>query len=195
MLGDEADRQALLKVYHDAPLAGHPGAAKMLKALVHDYWWLSICSFMQNYIKGCLSCQARKAMTHPNKPPLQLITLAPTARPFLTIAMDFTVKLPLLNRYDLILTITDHNGTKAVILLPCNKDMDALGVAKLYLKNVFPYVGIPMKVISDQDPRFTSRLFREVCELLKIKQNVLSAYHPQTDGQSEKTNQHIKTTL
>jgi hypothetical protein len=104
---------------------------------------------MQNYIKGCPSCQARKAVTHSNKPLLQPITPAPTARPFLTIAMDFIIKLPLSNRYDSILTITDHNCTKAVILLPCNEDMNALGVAKLYLKNVFPYAGIPIKVSSD----------------------------------------------
>jgi hypothetical protein len=195
MPGDEANRWTLLKVYHDALSAGHPGVVKTLRALVCNYWWPGVRSFVQNYVKGCPSCQAGKAMTHPNKPLLQPITPTQTARPFSTIAMDFIVKLLLSNGYDSILTITDHDCTKAVILLPCNEDMDALGVAKLYLKNVFPYVGIPMKVISDRDPRFTSRLFREVCELLKIKQNVSSAYHPQMDGQSEKTNQHVKTAL
>jgi hypothetical protein len=56
-------------------------------------------------------------------------------------------------------------------------------------------VGIPDKVILDRDPRFTSKLFKEVCDLLKIKQNVSSMYHPQMDGQSEKMNQHMEMAL
>ena len=82
----------------------------------------------------------------------------------------------------------DHNCTKAVILLPCQKDIDSLGMAKLYLKCVFPFVRLPEQVISDRDTRFTFRVFKEICTLLKVKQNVASAYHPQIDGQSEKTN-------
>jgi transposase InsO family protein len=69
----------------------------------------------------------------------------------------------------------------------------SLDVAKLYLERVFPFAGLPEKVISDRDPRFTSKVFKEVCELLEVKQNISSAYHPQTDGQSEKTNQHVET--
>ena len=84
---------------------------------------------------------------------------------------------------------------KAVILLPCMEDMDSKDVAKLYLHRVFPFVGILEWVISDRDPKFTSRVFREICMLLNVKQNILSAYHPQTNGQSEKTNQHMETAL
>ena len=109
--------------------------------------------------------------------------------------MDFIVKLPVSKGYDSILTIMDHDCTKVVILLPCKEEMDSLGVAQLYLKKVFPYVGIPDKVILDRDPRFTSKLFKEVCDLLKIKQNVSSMYHPQMDGQSEKMNQHMEMAL
>jgi len=109
--------------------------------------------------------------------------------------MDFIVKLPISQGYNSILTLTDHDCTKAVILLLCKEEIDSMGVAKLYLKHVFPYMGIPERVISDRDPRFTSKVFRELCTLLKVKQNVASAYHPQMDGQSEKTNQHVETVL
>jgi hypothetical protein len=129
---------------------------------------------LQDYVKGCQSCQAEKVVTHSNKLPLQPIIPAPSSRPFSIIAIDFIVKLPLSNRYNSIVTIMDHDYTKAVILLPYKEDIDALGMVKLYLKHVFPYVGIPIKVILDWDPRFTLRLFWEVCELLKIKSNVLS---------------------
>jgi hypothetical protein len=68
--------------------------------------------------------------------------------------MDFIVKLPDSKGYDSILTITDHDCTKAVILLLCREDMDSLDLAKLYLHQVFPFVGLPEWVISDQDPKF-----------------------------------------
>ena len=131
---------------------------------------------------------------YPNTPPLQPISPDPQAWPFSTIAINFIVKLPESRGYDSVLTITDHNCTKAVVLLPCREDMGSLDIAKLYLKRVFLFAGLPEKVISDQDPRFTSKIFK-VCELLEVKQNIASAYHLQTDRQSEKTNQHVETAL
>ena len=93
------------------------------------------------------------------------------------------------------LTITNHNYTKAVVLLPYREDMSLLDVAKLYLKRVFPFAGLLEKVILDQDLRFTSKVFKKVCKLLEVKQNIVSAYHLQTNGQSEKTNQHVETAM
>jgi hypothetical protein len=68
---------------------------------------------------------------------------AENATPFQTIAVDFIVKLPKSEGYDSILTITDHDYTKAVILLSCNKTINAEGVAKLFKDQVFPIVGLP----------------------------------------------------
>ena len=98
--------------------------------------------------------------------------------PFQTIALDFIVKLPETEGYDSILTITDHDCTKMMITIPCNETISAEGVADLYLRQVFPRFGLPSKVISDRDPRFTSRFMKELCRLMGIKQNVLMAYHP-----------------
>jgi hypothetical protein len=98
--------------------------------------------------------------------------------------VDFVVKFPVSKGYDSICTITDHDCTKATILLLCQEEMSSLDVAKLYLEHVFPFVGLPDKIISDRDAKFTFKVFREVCKLLEIKQKMASAYHPQTDGQS-----------
>lgn len=192
---EERDRRTILETYHDALTSGHPGAAKTLRAVNRDYWWPEIRRYVQEYIRGCAKCQENKTNTHPNKPPLQPITPDSQAQPFSTISVDFIVKLPESNGYNTILTITDHDCTKSVILLPCREEMGSLEVAKLYLERVFPFTGLPTKVISDRDPKFTSKVFKEVCDLLQIKQNMSSAYHPQTDGQSEKTNQHVETAL
>ena len=115
--------------------------------------------------------------------------------PFETIALDFITKLPMSQGYDSILTITDHGCTKAAIFIPCNEEINVEGTATLYLKHVFTYFGLPTKVISDRDPRFTSKFTREICKNLGISQNISTAYHPWTDRQSECTNQWVETFL
>ena len=109
--------------------------------------------------------------------------------------MDFIVKLPKSQGYDSILTITDQGCTKMAIFLPCHESINAEGVAQLYFNHVFPRFGVPSKVITDRDPRFTSQFMKELCTQLHIEQNVSTAYHPRTDGQSERTNQWLEQYL
>ncbi len=113
-------------------MVGHPGVAKTYVALRWDYWWPRMHGFIQEYVRGYGRCQESKSNMHPNKPPI-----------FATIAMNFIIKLPVSNGFDTILTITDYNCTKAMILLPCREEINALGVAKLYLRHMFPIVGLP----------------------------------------------------
>ena len=147
------------------------------------------------YVKGCTQCQQNKTNTQARKAPLNPITPIKNAHPFQTIALDSIVKLPPSEGYDLILMITDHDCTKMIIAIPCQETINAKGVANLYLRQVFPCFGLPSKVISDRDLRFTSKFMKEVCCLLGITQNISTAYHPRTDGQSEQTNQWIKQYL
>jgi len=184
-----------VKLNHDSPTAAHPGIDKTHKLLLKQYWWPRCKEFVQQYVKGCAICQANKPITHRNNPPLHPIAPREEALPFQTIAVNFIVKLPTSEGYDSIMTITDHDCTKAVILVPCQETIDAEGVAKLFKDHVFPFVGLPRKIISDRDPCFTSAFFRELCKQLEVSQNLSTAYHPQTDGQSEKTNQHVETAL
>jgi len=104
------------------------------------------------------------------------------------IAVDFITKLPLFYGNDTILTITDHDVAKASIFLPCKETIDTVGVAELYTMHIFPHYGIPLKVISDRNPHFNSAFTTDLCKLLGIHQNISTTYHPQTDGQSERTN-------
>jgi hypothetical protein len=151
--------------------------------------------WIQQYIKGCGTCQQNKTNTHPTKPPLYPITPEPNATPFSTIAMDWITKLPPSFGYNSILTITDHDCSKAVLLFPCKETMGTEELAKLYFNKVFPHYGIPKKIISDRDPRLTSQLAREICQEADIDQNISTAYHSQTDGQSKRTNQTLETYL
>src|SRR5579863_3008964 len=109
--------------------------------------------------------------------------------------MDFITKLLPSGGFDTILTITDTNCTKASIFVPCVEAIDTEGVVQLYLYHIFPSYGIPKKIISNQDPHFVSKFGTELCCLLDIKQNISSAYHPQTDSASEYTNQSLEQYL
>jgi hypothetical protein len=146
---------------------------------------------VEQYVKGCAVCQANKVNTRLLKPSLIPITPEHTL-PFQTIAMDFITKLPISEGYDTILTITDHDCSKAAIFIPCKETITAEGVTDLYLKYVYPQFGIPKKVISDRDTRFMSKFAKGLCQALEIYQNISTAYHPHTDGQSERTNQWLK---
>jgi hypothetical protein len=192
---DEKIWRDLVKLNHDSLTAAHPGIDKTHKILLKQYWWPGCKEFIRQYVKGCAICQANKPIMHRNNPPMHPIVPEEAALPFQTIAVDFIIKLPTSEGYDSIMIITDHNCTKAVILIPCQEKMDVEGVAKLFKDRVFPFVGLPKKIISDRDPRFTSTFFKELCKQLEVSQNLSMAYYPQTDGQLEKTNQHIETAL
>ena len=142
-----------------------------------------------------MECQRHKVNTQPTKALLASIFPKPKANPFEVIALDFITKLPKSQNYDSILTITDHNCSKASLFIPCTKEITAEEVAKLIVQRVFRYYRLLQKIISDRDPQFTSKFARKLCRLLGIKQNVSTAYHPRTDGQSERTNQWLETYL
>ena len=149
---------------------------------------------IEEYVKGCATCQESKINTRPLKP--AMIPITPEhLLPFQTIAMDFITKPPQSGGYDTILTITDHDCSKAIILIPCKESITAEGVAALILQHIFTRFGAPKKFISDRDMRFTSKVAREYCKKFKIQQNMSTAYYPRTDRQAERTNQEAEIYL
>ena len=152
-------------------------------------------AFVKEYMAGCAVCQQNKTITQRNQPPLQPIGPEAKPLPFTAMSVDFVVKLPLSKESDSILTITDQGCTKVVILVPYREDMCAEAITELFKERVFPYTGISTKLISDRDTRFTLSWFKELCRTLGIDQNMSTAYHSQTDGQSERTNQTMEGLL
>jgi len=115
--------------------------------------------------------------------------------PFETVTLDFITKLPKSQGYDSILTITDHDCSKAAIFIPCKEAAMAEEMAGLIIQHVFPRFGLPQRFISDRDPKFTSRFIQGLCKGMGTSQNISTAYHPRTDGQSERTNQWLEQYL
>jgi transposase InsO family protein len=109
--------------------------------------------------------------------------------------MDLITDLPTSGGFDSILVVVDHGLTKGVILAPCNKTVDSAGIAKLFLKYIYKCFGLHDKVISDHGPQFISKFSRELAKLLDYQIAASTAYHPQTDGQTERLNQELETYL
>jgi hypothetical protein len=188
-------KQQIIHDHHDLPAYGHPGISRTTQLVTRYYWWPQIARDVHDYVKGCAECQRHKVNTQARKAPFNPITPELDALPFQTIAMDFIVKLLQLEGYDSILTITDHDCSKAAIFIPCNETIDTDRVADLYLRNVFVQYGLPSKVICDRDPCFISRFMQTLCKWMGIKVNASTAYHPRMDGQSERSNQWLEQWL
>ena len=188
-------RRTIVQMHHDPPAYGHPGISRTLDLTARKYWWPRMAQDVKDYVKGCADCQWNKINNQARRAPLSPIFAKEDALPFKTVAMDFIVKLPLSDGYNSVLTVTDHDCTKAVILIPCNESITAEGVAKLYLEHVFKCVGLPNTFIHDRDTRFMSSFAVKMCQALGIKQNASTVFHPRTDGQSERTNQKLEQFL
>jgi hypothetical protein len=144
---------------------------------------------VKNYVHGCDICQQFKIDWSPSHPSFAPIPGATSLRPFASCSMDFITGLPLV---DSILIVVDQGLTKGVILVPCNKTLTAEGTAKLLLEHLYKRFGLPDKIISDQGPQFASQSFKELLKLLGVMSSLTTAYHPQSDGATEQTNQEIE---
>ena len=136
-----------------------------------------------------------KNLMHRPKIPPYGISVPDSPRPFMQIAMDLITGLPMSHGYDAILTIVDHGYTRAAILLLCQTTITGPGIAQLYLRHLYPWFGIPDKIISDRDPRFTLQFRQSLMEALGIDCNLSTVFHPQTDGLTEQTNQWVEQYL
>ena len=188
-------RRDIVKSFHDHETAGHPGEIGTYNAIRQHYWWPGLRTFVKNYVQGCGTCQQFKIDRAPSKPAYIPTEGAKSTRPFANCSMDLITDLPLADGYDSILVIVDQGLSKGVILVPCNKTITSEGTAHLLLENLYKRFGLPDKIISDRGPQFASKAFIELLKLLGIKSALSTAYHPQTDGTTERVNQEIEAYL
>jgi len=185
----------ILRSLHNSPMAGHPGIANTWKLVREQYEGPRLRQFMEDYIKGCARCQESKTNVHRSKAPLQHFDMPVTEGPFQYVSMDLITDLPKSQGFDSVLTIVNQGCSKAAKFIPCMKTIDGPGIANEYLKHLVPWFGLPKQIISDRDPHFTSTFAREMCKALGIQQNLSTAFHPWTDGQTERMNAWLEQYL
>ena len=191
----ETQKWDLMVLVHNHPTAGHPGRDETTRQAKNCLSWPEMTAWIAQYIKGCATCQQNKNLTHQTKIPLYHISIPPDALPFQQIAMDLITGLPRVRGKDVVLMIVNHGCSRAAVFLPCATTIMGLGIAALYLKNIYPWFGLPRKIITDRDPQFTSHFGQALTARIGVQQNIFTAFHPQIDGLSERKNQWVEQYL
>jgi len=142
-------RCKVLQEIHDTPISGHPGISNTYDLVKRNYEGPQLHKFVEDYVKGCATCQETKVITHMKHVLLYHLNTFVEQGPFQYVSMDLITDLPTSNTFDSILTIVDQGCSKAAKFIPCNKTIDRQGIAKLYLQHLFPWFGIPKRIISD----------------------------------------------
>ena len=193
---DPAVCSQVLRMHHNDPLAGHFGKDKTTKLVERKYWWPDIKKDVAEYVKYCAVCQRTKAKRH--RPYGELTSLPLPERPWQEISMDCITDLPPSKRgdsvYDAILVVVDRYS-KMNLYVPTTKTCTAADLAKLFRDEVVRHYGIPNGIVSDRGPLFTSNFWSDFCYETQVKRRLSTAFHPQTDGQTERANQTLEQYL
>jgi hypothetical protein len=189
---DEELQAKILRHYHDHPAAGHPGRAATYELVSRDYWWPKMRHTIARYLRNCDTCARIKPARH--APYGFLKPLPIPQRRWESVSMDFIVGLPESSGFDAILVVVDRL-TKMAHFLPTTGTVDSEGTAALFRDGVFRLHGLPSDLVSDRGATFTSEFSRSLCRLTGITQNLSTAFHPQTDGQTERVNSVLEQYL
>lgn len=183
-------RRGILYELHDAPYSGHPGVSKTLKAVSSMYWWPSLKQYVQNYIQQCGSCQRVKASQLVPAGTLQPLPIP--ENPWDSVSMDFITGLPKTKRgFDAIIVFVCRL-TKMTHIIPTTTSVNAIGTAQLFRDHVWKLHGVPLTIVSDRGSVFVGKFITELLRLIGTTHNRSTAYHPQTDGQTERVNRILE---
>ena len=185
-------RSPVLQWGHASKVACHPGFHRTLALLQQHFWWPTLSSDTREFVAACSVCARSKAS---HRPPAGLLRPLPVPhRPWSHIAVDFITGLPPSEGNTTILTIVDR-FSRAVHFIPLSKLPSALETAALLVQHVFRLHGIPLDIVSDRGPQFSSQVWCAFCRALGASASLSVGYHPQTNGQTERANQDLETAL
>lgn len=190
LLIPQLHRATILNLAHTHPLGAHLGVEKTKGRILQRFFWPGIHKEIENYCRGCPECQ-RVAPKPTYRNPLIPLPIIET--PFERIGLDIVGPLPKGARgHQYILVILDY-ATRYPEAIPLRKATSRQIAKELFL--LFTSMGIPKEILTDQGSPFMSRVMKELCALLKIKQLRTLVYHPQTDGLVERFNKTLKSML
>lgn len=181
----------ILKESHDSPLSGHCGYYRMFKKIREKYRWPKMRQDIKNFIKNCKSCQLNKTSRRRNKAPMEITSTS--HQPFEPLALDICGPFPITEEgHRFVLTMQD-DLTKFSYAVPL-PNHEAITVADNLIKFITMF-GIPQRILSDQGKEFLSDVIKQVTKVLKLKHNIATAYHPETNGALERSHSTLKDYL
>ena len=193
----------LMWLHHDSSMAGHPGPKHTLELLTRSPNFTrstELACRIENYVRACIVCAQGKPM---RQKPYGLLQLLPIpSRPWQVIAVDFIIKLlpskdssePGNPKYNLTWVVMDQ-FTKMAYFLPYREDTRVNILARGFLKDIFANYGLPQLIVLDRGSVFAAKFTKALYKALDVKRNLLTAFHPRTDGQTKRTNQTLEQYL
>nr|GEU92041.1 putative reverse transcriptase domain-containing protein [Tanacetum cinerariifolium] len=186
-------RKLIMDEAHTSRYSIHPGADKLYYDMKDLYWWPSMKRDIAEYISRCLTCSKIKA--EHQKPSGLLQQPEIHEWKWEKITMELVTKLPRSSGgYDAIWIVVDRL-TKSAHLLPIREDYKTKKLTRIYINKIVARHGVPVSIISGRNGRFASHLWQALQEVLGTKLHMSTAYHPETDGQSERTIQILEDML
>jgi len=182
VLKDEELRTEVVRLHHDVPAAGHGGRWKTVELVTRNYWWPGVTRDIGKYVEGC---DLYQRMKNRNEEPAGKLKLSEVPQKMWThLTVDFITKLPVVAGKDAILVVCDRLS-KMTHFVATTEGTLAERLARLFRDNVWKLYGLPESVVSDRGPQFAAELTKELNRMLGIKTKLSTAFHPQTDGQTE----------
>jgi transposase InsO family protein len=184
-------RETVLKAEHDSKVAGHWGTGKTVEIVGRNFHWPNMDDQIRQYVHQCDSCQRNKPSRHRRNGLLHPLELPNSL--WSSISMDFITDLPESENCTTIWVVVDR-FTKMAHFIPL-KEKTATYVARQFVTHIWKAHGLPDNILSDRDTAFTSKFWKEVTAFLGIQQRMSTAFHSQTDGQTERINQVLEAYL
>jgi len=178
-------RLHIIQEHHDTALARNPGQAKTFDLLDRGYDWKDMGKDNERYVQNCHDCQ-RSRNSRRTSLGVRRSLHVPDER-WEDCSMDFVVGLPECEGFNAIWVVVDRLS-KMRHFIPCHTIIDTLGLAVLFMKEVVRLHGLPLSIVSDRGPQFASTFWEQVCSEFGIDWRMSTAFHPQTDGQTERMN-------
>ncbi|KAL0553867.1 hypothetical protein IC582_007771 [Cucumis melo] len=190
---DSVVKTELLSEAHSSPFSMHPGSTKMYQDLKRVYWWRNMKREVAEFFSKCLVCQQVKA---PRQKPAGL--LQPLSIPewkWENVSMDFITGLPRTLRGFTVIWVVVDRLTKSVHFVQGKSTYTASKWAQLYMSEIVRLHGVPVSIVSDRDARFTFKFWKGLQTAMGTRLDFITAFHPQTDGQTERLNQVLEDML
>lgn len=184
--------QKLLEEFHSTPQAGHSGFYRTYRRLASNLFWKGMKEDVKQFVQACDICQRQKYS--PTSPGGLLQPLPIPEQVWEDVSVDFITGLPRSRGYEAILVVVDRL-TKYSNFVPLKHPYTAKGIAEIFVREVVRLHGVPKSLVSDKDPLFMSLFKKEIFKLQGTMLKMSTAYHPQTDGQTEVTNRCLETYL